>query len=509
MSQDATKRVLIGGLFHEGNSFSSLLTLPSDFAVVEGQELLQMAQNSGAGIGGAYRYLVRQSVDVVPFRKATSIPGGAVEDGFYLEFHDALIAAVGAAECDAIYLELHGAMLTQSIDDPEGDLLSAVRKAVGPDPVIAVSLDLHGHVTDRMLRSADIIVACKENPHSDFDRAGEAACDLMLQSLEGRIRPVTCAARVPMIMRAQMETAMGPLAELHALRRKLSAAHPSVLDISIYNTQPLLDVPDGGQCVTVITDDDPDTAYAVATEIAAAIWDRRDAFEPDYPSLPSVLQSLSSGELRRPAVLGDGGDNCAAGTPGDSTAMIVELMDNWPHLRAVVPITDGDVVEAAAGAGAGGSIRACVGGKHSPGVNPVCGTWRVEHLSDGRFTLAGPLLANEPAELGATAVLSRNNMTLLVTSRPGFTLDRAAFTSQGLDPRDFDVVVVKSNHHYKLSFADIGSCTTVDTPGISSYRKGSLPFKRKKPIYPEDDVSAEDFKVNVFKAEARAGSGKL
>lgn len=491
-------RILVGGLFHEGNSFSPLPTTAGGFAVVEGDDVIEKARRSGAGLGGAYRYLASRDVEIVPFRKATASPGGPVEDDFYLEFRDALTAASARGDFDGIYLELHGSMLTASLDDPEGDLLLALRAAVGLRPVIAVSLDLHAYVTDRMLESANVIVACKENPHSDFHVAGELAASLMLRAIDGDIRPVTCAARVPLFIGAKMETAAGPLAALHDLRRRLLVAYPSILDISIYNTQTLLDVPDAGQCITVITDGDPNTALAAAGEIATAFWEARDGFEPDNPPLADVLDELEQGRLARPAILGDGGDNALAGTPGDGTAIIREILERRPRIRAVVPVTDPAVVAEAIAAGKGGTLDTCVGGKFSKGVDPVCGAWEVISLSDGRFTMAGPFLANEPAELGGTAVLRRGNLTLLVTSRPGFTQDVAAFRSQELEPGDFDVVAVKSNHHYKLSFADVGPCITVDTPGLTSYRKGSLPFVKRRPIYPDDPMTADDIAFRTF-----------
>ncbi len=491
------EKILVGGLFHEGNSFSPLTTSAASFVIVNGQDVLEQAATSGAGLGGAYRYLAQQDVTIVPYRKAIACPGGPVIDDVYRDYRDALIQAAAAERYSGIYLELHGAMLTVSLDDPEGDLLTALRSAAGSDTTIAVSLDLHGYVTDAMLSNADVIVACKVNPHSDFHLAGELAAKLMLQTIRKEVRPVTCVARVPLFIGAKMETAHGPLSELHALRERLMVEHPTLLDISIYNTQPLLDVPDGGQTITVIADGDERTAKSVAQTIAEEFWRRRDSFEPDAPALSTVLDDLENGRIQKPAILGDNGDGVLAGTPGDNTAIIHEMLTR-PHLKAAIPITDPDVVQMAKNAGVGGRISASIGGKYTAGVEPVTGDWEVINLSDGRYVMAGPLMANEAAELGETAVLRQGNLFLMVTSIPGFTQDVAAFRSQKIRPEDFDVLVAKSAFHYKLSFADVGHCVTVDTPGITSYKKGSLPFAKKRNIYPEDPMSIDDIKYNTF-----------
>ena len=48
---------------------------------------------------------------------------------------------------DAVYLDLHGAMVTESHEDGEGELLARARDLVGADVPIVASLDLHANVT--------------------------------------------------------------------------------------------------------------------------------------------------------------------------------------------------------------------------------------------------------------------------------------------------------------------------------------------------------------------------
>ena len=122
----------------------------------------------------------------------------------------------------------------------------------------------------------------------------------------------------------------------------------------------------------------------------------------------------------------------------------------------------------------------------------------VVHLGDGRFVQRGPYLAGEPADLGPTAVLTSGALTVLATSRPGFTQDPNAFESNGVNPRDFDIIVTKSGTHFKISFADIGSCIVVDTPGMTNYRPGGLPYRHRRPVYPEDDIVAPDLSARLF-----------
>ncbi len=62
---------------------------------------------------------------------------------------------------DAVLLALHGAMVTESDDDAEGLVLQRVRDRMGADIPVVVTLDLHAHVTQRMVDHATAHVIYK------------------------------------------------------------------------------------------------------------------------------------------------------------------------------------------------------------------------------------------------------------------------------------------------------------------------------------------------------------
>ncbi len=68
----------------------------------------------------------------------------------YQHICDHIVAA--AAGCDALLLDLHGAMVAETTNDGEGDLLERLRASV-PGVPIAVALDLHGNVTQKMIET--------------------------------------------------------------------------------------------------------------------------------------------------------------------------------------------------------------------------------------------------------------------------------------------------------------------------------------------------------------------
>ena len=112
-------------------------------------------------------------------------------------------------------LSLHGAMTTESLEDQEGDLVSAVREVVGPDVPIVVSLDLHGHITDLMVNPSDAIIGFHTHPHVDFFDTGLRAMRIRARALRGEVKPVVVQRELKMITSAETHnTSSGPMIEI-------------------------------------------------------------------------------------------------------------------------------------------------------------------------------------------------------------------------------------------------------------------------------------------------------
>ena len=479
-------RILVASLFHEAHSFSPLLTTRESFVVMRGDALLAKAEASASGLGGAVRRLRAMGATPIPVLSAVAPPGGLIENGIYEAFRDEILAAAISEQPDGIFLDLHGAIASQSIDDCEGDLIAALRAALPYTP-IAASFDLHGNMTPRLLAAATIAVACKHNPHTDYDQAGDRAAELLVRTLRGEVRPVIAAAWVPARWAGRGPTATGPLRTLHDLRQRLAAANPAILDISLYNTQPPLDAAPSGHCIVAVADANPEAASHAAAALARATWDLRAAFASDMPPLAEAIAARTPG---RPLILGDAGDSVLAGTPGDGTTILHEVARNWPQLKAAIPVTDPNAAAAAHRAGLGARLRLSVGAHWNTTEKPFAAEFEVVHLGDGRFVQQGPFLAGESADVGPTAALRPTNkawanITVVATTRPGWSQDPAQFLAAGVDPAAQDLVVAKSSSHFRLSFAATGDCVTVATPGLSNFET-DYPFRRRPTLWPDD-----------------------
>lgn len=492
------RRILVGRLFHESHSFSSQITSREAFEIRDGEDLLAHARHSGTTLGGIVKRATELGYEVVPTVSAVAPPGGLVDHGFYAQLREALIDLVRRERYDAIALELHGAMATTEIQDADGDLLVRLREAVGPGVPIGIGLDLHAHVTQAMLRSVDICIACKENPHSDVVSCGERVVECLAAVLDGTFEPVLTMAKVPMILPGAAETGSGPLAELHARGRVLAAAHPEIWDISLFNVYPYADDENMGQAVVVLTHGPSQLARTAAAELAELFWAWRERFRDDLSTIDEALDLVGQNSGRRPYILADMGDRVLAGAPGDSTAIIEHALGRPDRLRGAIPVTDSDSVEATAKAGIGARVTLRIGGRLTPGFAPITVSGVVAAINHGRFVIKGPFGAGEETSLGRTAVLVVDDrLSILLTSSPGFTHDPAAFESQGIDVASQDFVVVKSGYHFKLNFAGIGTPLGVATPGIGYYTPGLLHWKRAR-FWPEHELPERQISTFVY-----------
>ena len=92
---------------------------------------------------------------------------------------------------------------------------------------------------------------------------------------------------------------------------------------------------------------------------------------------------------------------------------------------------------------------------------------------------------------GKSAVLKSNNLTIVVTSNPVLQVDRSIYYENGLDPKNYHSVIVKSPHCEPEFYDDWANKNlNVDAIGATSANLLSLGHKNcQRPIYPlEEDT---------------------
>lgn len=485
-------RVGVGELWQEVNSFSPLPTRREDFDVVAGEAAIEQFAGTQSELGGIVDTLRTElpDLELVPALSARAVPRGPVEDSFYTTVHERFIEAFDEAGLDAVVLSLHGAMCTDARHDPEGDLLAAVRATVGDVPVVT-SLDHHANVTPRMVEAADALVAFREHPHTgaDIRATGERAAGMAVRTLRGTARPTMAMVKAPFVTTTGLSTTGGAMADLFAHRAALED-RAGTLAVSLCPVQPWLDVPEPGFAAVAVTDGDRPAAGAAAADLARAAWDRRDDFGEAFPTVEEAIDRALAGD--GPVVVADRGDVTLGGAPGDSPVVLRRLLarTDTADLSAAIPIVDPDAVDRLATGDRGpGTLR--VGGRLSPGFDPVEVTGRVTAATDDPLRLEGDYYGGQPVDMGRRVVfrLADRPITLILSEQPGITTDPSFFANHGVDPAGTDLLVVKSIGTFRPGFEPVaGAILICDTPGVCGTDLSRFDHRHARPVYPLDDV---------------------
>jgi microcystin degradation protein MlrC len=80
--------------------------------------------------------------------------------------------------------------------------------------------------------------------------------------------------------------------------------------------------------------------------------------------------------------------------------------------------------------------------------------------------------------LGRMALLRTGELYIAVSSRKQQAADQAMFHHLNVEPRDFNVLILKSSVHFRAAFAPIAHrILLVEAPGANVADPSKLPFK--------------------------------
>ena len=261
-------KILLGGLNHEINSFSPGITGETEYRrkqfwlgndMLEGAAAFVRCGDDVDGLAACYHTLNDAGAEIIPLGFLCAQPGPVIEQKV-LDDYIVHVKKVTRENMplDAVVLFMHGAAQSEESDDPEGDIISAIREIVGKDIPICVGLDLHANVTERMVKNSNTLSLYQRYPHVDIWETGERASRLCLDILGKKIAPRMAYVKIPMIVPASAYTTESePFASLMARGHEYVRAG-KLIDFSIGQMQPWLDVKDGYSSVVTISENEND-----------------------------------------------------------------------------------------------------------------------------------------------------------------------------------------------------------------------------------------------------------
>ncbi len=433
--------------------------------------------------------------EVVTPVAAEAMPSGPVQRAAYDYLTGRILDALGQGGFDAAFLDLHGAMVAEHEPDGEGALLERMRQ-IAPGLPIAVTFDMHGNMSERIIRNATAINGYKSYPHTDMYDTGLTIGRVLMRALKGGVDPVIAWGSLPLLAQTlRMGTADEPMRTMQEMCRA-AERESGVLAASVFGGFPMADIAIAGLSAVVVTDKSREKADAVVDRLLDTAWARKEDFIYRHEPLEQAVARAAT-LTEGPIVLLDHADNVGSGGTSDDMTVIAELLRQGLQDVAVGAVWDPAAVKEMMAAGVGATVTLELGGKTDmPSINatgkPLRLTGVVRRLSDGQWIVRGPMYTGSKVTTGSTALFETGGLSIVVTSLHHEPWDVGIFTSIGIDPHHCRYLLLKSRIHYRAGFAPLARATiTLDGQGVTTSDNSILRFDHvRRPIYPLDEMQS-------------------
>lgn len=486
-------RILVVGVKQETSVFSPTSMSLSDFEILDGSPAVDRLRETETEFGGIIRAAEDAGLNLVFGTVAWAPSGGRVDKEAWGHLSSSILQDLGSAEWDGVIAVLHGSMVAQGQEDPEGWLLSRIRRHLGPAPLCA-TLDLHAVLSVDMVQAADALIPYHTYPHVDYSSTGQRCVSVVSHLLESGAKPVTAVVRLPLLVRGdELLTKTGEYG--HLISRCINLEkRDDVLSAGILIGNPFTDVPDLASNVIVTTDGDPRLAADVAESLARDFWSKRHLFVAHLTPLSDLPDLVSSDTV---TVIADQADATSSGSTGDSVAVLAALLVAGEQLPMVVPLVDAPAVALATLIGEGNVGYFTLGGTVDTRNSSITVHATVERLVQNSKVVYED---GTRGHCGDIAVLRCGKVEILVTSRTAWFVGRRIFMEHGISLDDKKVIVVKSPNGFRTHYESmVQQILVADGEGCTSANLTRLPYARvRRPIAPLDEIDNPDLVAQLF-----------
>lgn len=512
-SKSGRPRLAIAGFQHETNTFAPFGASFDDFvragspAMTFGAAILDVFPSIEIPIGG-FIGAAKDTCELIPLVWAAAEPTSFVSDDAFERIAGMICDGIaGAGALDAIYLDLHGAMVVESYQDGEGELLRRVREIVGQDMPIVISLDFHANVTEAMVELSDGITIFRTYPHIDLADTGGRAFKLLEQRIRHGRPFIKAFRKTPFLIPLPAQcTDLEPCLSLYAgLPERVRGA---VLNVDVALGFPLADIRECGPAIVAYGFDE--TAVAAAADMQ--LNDILEAEGRFHMSLLGVKEAVEhaarNGRKGSLIVLADVQDNPGCGGTSDTIGLLKGMVEGGLRNSVLGLLWDPEAAEGAHTAGLGAELNVRLGGRYGYDSEPYYVKVRVQQLSDGVFTANGPCLGGAQVDLGRMARLlildPESSVQVVVASVRYQCLEQDLLRVAGIEPSEQSVVAVKSAVHFRADFAPIAEeILLVESPGAHWCQNDILVYKNLRDGVRRTPMSMGSQQRGVRIAESR------
>lgn len=498
-AQSRPLRVAVAGFHIESVSFLQSEATLADFELValRGGAIIEALRGTNTVMGGFIDVLEAQQVDILPIVHAALGAVGPASDEAVEHYSREIAEAIHKEKgsLDGVLLFLHGACWAPSYPDPERHFLAEARAALGSTKPLMVAFDYHGNLDADTLECVDACFAYRKSPHTDTGETGRRAATCLMRTFAGEIKPVWAIAKpgvlVPSIFSA---TSLRPLADIIEHAETMQNQSPQLIDITVMAGFSYADAHNTGFSVICVADGSKQAAQAAVDALSDEIWQARDALYRPMPvytvdeALDHVTQRLesrgpASETGAKPYVLLEHADRM-----NDSTYVLAAILERGITRAAVPFLWDPEAARKASEAGAGQPVELDLGGHSSPQAGPrLRVNAKVLWSGEKEFKMTGNYMRGMPVNLGLSALLDVNGVSVSVVTYPAFGVSGDPFYIFDQKPEDFDVIVLRSKTHFRDFYEPISEeILIVDTPdhGPADLRQLNYVRLNTETVYP-------------------------
>ena len=487
------KRVLVAGFQHETNTFGATLATLDEFktaggwpGMLEGHEVVSGTKGCNLPIAGFMAEAQKSgNVELVPVVWAAAEPSSYVTDEAFETIAGMICEVASTENVDGIYLDLHGAMVTQSHEDGEGELLRRLRHLAGDKLPMVASLDLHANLTEQMVRHASAITIYRTYPHVDMAKTGARAFHALRHLLDGG-KLFSAFRQSPFLIPLQAQySSAEPFRSLYASVEAVGPAAGEWAEMAA--GFPAADIRDAGPSVLAYSET-LEKAEVIADKIMSELKDSECRMDCSIlKPKEAVREAIDiNSKTDRAVVIADLQDNPGAGGTSDTVGILRVLVNEMADGAILGMICDPECAVLAHEKGVGAEFEGALGGKAGPEPDPYIGRYKIEALSDGRFAFTGEMGSGCVADTGPTALLrvldGSGDVKVVVSSRRCQNFDQAIFTHLGVHPENAKIVVVKSSVHFRAAYAPIAAAVlNARSPGLFPSFLNEVDYRNLRP----------------------------
>jgi microcystin degradation protein MlrC len=434
-------------------------------------------------ISGFIEAAQKNKNDLHPILWCSAAPASYVTEPAFEAIADKFCSSLQSVNLlDGVYLDLHGAMVTEHLEDGEGELLRRVRAIVGSDMPVMVSLDLHANVTEEMVAHATAITMFRTYPHLDMAETGARAYQLMDAALKGE-KLVGGMRKVPFLFPLTAQcTDLEPCRSIYQAVSQVEQNTTSRLYAEFACGFPPADILECGATILAYGSKQAEVD-SILDDLLAQVTEAESLFDINLLTPDQAVQRAMKNTVNKPVVLADAQDNSGAGATSDTTGLLEALIRNHAQSAVLALMHDPEVARLAHQTGVENEFQASLGAKSGlAGVLPINSRFKVDALADGNFQFTGDMYKGSPAELGPMALLrvvdDNSDVRVIVGSERMQCLDLAIFRHLGVEPTEQKILVVKSSVHFRADFDPIAAQTlVVAAPGVNPCELAKLSYK--------------------------------